>query len=333
MDGSSLPVVSMLWETVDPYATLTERFAFAGPGEAAAWLRTTVADHWGIGLRQCRRLVLSAGNGLAWLETDVGELLAKWTIFPQLHERLAELARLVLWLHERGLPVSPPLAATDGRLQVALPNASLGLQQVRTGELLDPADPDQVHDAGAVLGRLHLAMADYPRASLVGTPQWAGYATPLVDRIKASLAPRRAVAVPKAESALRSYLDVLSEDSLPERQLAHHDIRSANLLCTGSRVTSVLDFEETGLDYAVSDLAKGAVMLGTRFRNWRPVDAETHRRFLEGYEAVRCLSSNEKAWLPAVMVAFALGFASRGEDPAGWAASAEDLVSRRDIFR
>ena len=56
----------------------------------------------------------------------------------------------------------------------------------------------------------------------------------------------------------------------------HLDIRSANLLCDGDRIPAILDFEEAGIDYPVDDLAKAAVLLGTRFRDWAPVSPDTH---------------------------------------------------------
>lgn len=326
------PAVSMLWESVDPYATLVTRFGFAGPDDVVAWLRSTLAEYWGIVVRRGERLVLSAGSALAWLETDAGLLLAKWTVYPQLHGRLAELGRLVAWLHDRGLPVSPPLPALDGRVQVELPTSSIGLQEVRAGAWLDPADPDQVEDAGAVLARLHLAMADYPGASLIGVPVRSPDGGALPERTRRWLGQAGASRVPEVASRLRDQVNELSEDGLPPRQLVHRDIRSANLLCTGKRITTVLDFEETAPDHAVADLTKAAVMLGTKFRNWGPVPAETHRRFLDGYQRVRPLSPSEKAWVPVLMAGLTLWFAAKGDNPVGWGASARRLVSPGDVF-
>ncbi len=152
---------------VDPYEALDRRFAFARPEDAASWLRATVSARSGIVVRRCERIVLSATNALAWLDTDAGKLLAKWSVAPGLHPRLAALAELTAWLHRRGLPVSPPLAAIDGSLQLAMPEGSLGLQAVRVGKLLDPSDRAQVHEAGSVLASLHDALAAYPRAAVV----------------------------------------------------------------------------------------------------------------------------------------------------------------------
>ena len=166
MTASGPPAVSMLWERVDPCTALDTRFGFAKPEDAANWLGAAVAANWGIALRRCEHIVLSARNALAWLDTDAGKLLAKWSIAPGLHSRLVALAELTAWLYRRGLPVSAPLATVDGSLQLATPKGSLGLQAVMVGELLDPNDPAQVREAGSVLAAFHAALAVYPRAGL-----------------------------------------------------------------------------------------------------------------------------------------------------------------------
>ena len=267
MTASGSPAVSMLWETVDPYAALDRRFAFARPEDAADWLRATVATHWRIAVHHCERIVLSAGNALAWLDTDAGKVVAKWSAVPGLHPRLAALAELTGWLHRRGLPVSPPLETPDGSLQVATPRGSLGLQPVRDGELLDPGDPAQVHEAGCVLAAFHDALAAYPGLpSSLAFPEHRALTTRVcrpgrirdrVTRWLDSVAPGSAAT---AVGFLRDRLASIPEASLPTPQLVHNDIRSANILCQGSHVSALLDFEEVTVDYRVSDLAKAAVL-------------------------------------------------------------------------
>jgi homoserine kinase type II len=331
----------MLWETVDPYTALDRRFAFARPEDTAGWLRATMANRWGIAVRRCERIVLSAGNALAWLDADAGKLVAKWSVFLGLHPRLAALAELTAWLHRRGLPVSPPLAALDGSLQLATPKGSLALQAVRDGELLDPSDAVQVHEAGCVLAALHDALAAYPRAAVVvncpgaPSPHDPGFSSGpgIAEGVTGWLDAVAPSSAPVAVGFLRDRLASLSEASLPTPQLVHNDIRSANILCRGSRVSALLDFEEVTVDYRVSDLAKATVMLGTRFRNWAPLDPGVQRWFVDGYRKFHCLSLSEEAWLPVLVVYRTLRQAPSGADPAGWVMAAERLAARADPFR
>lgn len=135
-----------------------------------------------------------------------------------------------------------------------------------------------------------------------------------------------------AAAFLRDRLAAIRDTSLPTPQLVHNDIRSANILCRGSRVSALLDFEEVTVDYRVSDLAKGMVMLGTRFRNWAPLSPEMQRCFVEGYREFHCLSPSEEAWLPVLVVYRTLRLAPRDADPAGWVIATERLAVRADPF-
>lgn len=161
-DAEELPKISMLWESADPGSALVERFGFASAPEAIDWVTSVLAEHWGLRVTGCERLVISDANCLAWISVDGSRMIAKWSMRPRVFARLAAIARLTVWLGERGIPVSMPQAARDGRVQVEVDGFSLGLQRVVDGELLDVTDPVQVRAAGEMLARMHAAMADYP---------------------------------------------------------------------------------------------------------------------------------------------------------------------------
>ncbi|NYI76190.1 phosphotransferase enzyme family protein [Nocardioides panzhihuensis] len=165
------PPISMLWESADPAAALTDRFGFVSKGEAADWLSGVLADHWGIRVEACERLVISDANCLAWVVVDGRRMIAKWSMRQAVFARLAAIARLTSWLDERGVPVSAPQPARDGRVQVEVGGFSLGLQNVVDGDLLDIADPAQVQAAGEMLATMHAAMAEYPGAIPAGEPK------------------------------------------------------------------------------------------------------------------------------------------------------------------
>ncbi len=99
---------------------------------------------------------------LAWITTDDRRLIAKWSVFPRLFQRLADVAALTIWLQTTGVPVAAPIPARDGRLRVELNNASLGVYPVIDGDLLDVGDLAQVTEAGRMLATLHESLAAYP---------------------------------------------------------------------------------------------------------------------------------------------------------------------------
>jgi homoserine kinase type II len=191
-------------------------------------------------------------------------MLAKWSVAPERFPRLLEAARLTRWLDVQGLPVSAPVPARDGRLQVEVDGVSMYLQREVEGDLLNIADRDQVWAAGAVLARLQDALAAYPDGDRVAA--LGGPAHPLTARVTSWLDSGAEHLPATARDALRGLVADAPPDRLPT-QLLHYDFRSANVLCRGAEVAAVIDFEEARLDHRVVELARAAVLLGTASEN------------------------------------------------------------------
>lgn len=260
-----IPTVEMLWETHDPQDILEERFGFGDGLLAARWVAATVQDHWDIRIRSCERIVISDRNALAWVTTPSGDLLLKWSVAPARFVRLSQIAQLTHWLGGHGLPVSVPMPSTDGRLQVEIQGVSMCLQRVVHGDLLDIDEREHVRASGAILARLHHALADYPGTDRIVSADDGP--RPLADRITRWLGSAGEQVPEAGRNAMRRLVADAPADLLPT-QLVHGDFRSSNFLCTGAEIAAVIDFEEVRLDHCINELARSAVMLGTRFRDW-----------------------------------------------------------------
>lgn len=316
----------MLWEADDAGDALETRFGFSDGAAAGRWVVTTVVEQWGVRVGSCERIVISGHNALAWIRTPSGPMLAKWSVAPELFSGLAALARLTAWLEEKGLPVSAPVAALDGRIQVEIDGASLGLQRKIDGDLLDINDLDQVRAAGAVLARLHDTLAAYPDVDQMPglVPPSASLAARVIGWLDSC--PEHVPAT--ARAALRRMVADTYSEPLPT-QLVHGDFRSANVLCAGSTVAAVIDFEEARSDHGIVELARSAVMLGTRFRDWGPVSGEVRATFLDGYQSVRPLGRVEASWWDALVLWYSLVLIPTGNDPTGWGQAAMNQLRKR----
>jgi homoserine kinase type II len=245
-------------------------------------------------------------------------MLAKWSVLPGRFPRLAATAQLTGWLHDRGLPVSAPIPACDGRLQVEVDGVSIGVQREIAGDLLDTTDPHQVRAAGGVLARLQDALAAYPDAGQLTGPAGAG---PLPSRILSWLDTGAGHLPMTARDALRG-LVATAPPARPSRQLVHFDFRSANILADRGNIVAVLDFEEAQPEHRLVELARAAVLLGTRYHDWGPVPADVHAHFITGYTAECPLSPDERRWLDILLLWQGLAMVPAGDDPTGWGPAA-----------
>ena len=104
-------------------------FGFGEASVAGRWVTSVLAEKYRTPGSRCERIVLSDRNVLAWVATQSGPMIAKWSVASDQFPRLAALADLTAWLAERGVPVSAPIPALGGSRQLEIGRISLGLQR------------------------------------------------------------------------------------------------------------------------------------------------------------------------------------------------------------
>jgi len=315
------PTLQMLWETTDPSNALSTRFGHRDADAAARWVTSTLDAQWGLVVDCCERIVMSSHNALAWVTTPAGRMVLKWSVAATRFPRLKALAHLTDWLARQGLPVSLPTAALDGQLQVELDRASLSLQRQISGKHLDTDEPAQVREAGTVLAQAHDALATYTRQ----IPDITSPAAPLYHQVSDWLDSDPDHIPAAAPDGLRHLVRETVPGALPT-QLVHGDYRSANIFVDGTRILAVIDFEEARIDHRIAELARSAVLLGTRFHNWAPVPADVHATLLDGYAFHGRLTPIEASWWKPLVLWYSLTMAPLAGDPAAWTASALDQL-------
>ncbi|HUP86509.1 MAG TPA: phosphotransferase [Acidimicrobiales bacterium] len=260
------PTVSMLWEEADVNECLANRFGFASPGAAVEWLGETLERRWGLAVVGCDRLVISAWNVLAWITADDRRLIAKWSAFPPKFSRLRRSARVTEWLDAHGVPVALPIPTVGGAPLVEIGNEFRGRARARL----------PLPGSRFLLGLLPVIDGDLLD---VGDPAQVRDAA-------------------RTLAAVHEALAVFPDHRRPRgQQLVHNDFRSANLLHDGSRVNGVLDLDEVAYGTRAADLAKAAVFLGTRYRDWAPTAEEVRRAFVSAYQELAPLTGAERRTL------------------------------------
>ncbi len=153
-DAMAEPELSMLWEQADAETVLPERFGFADATSAATRVSDTLAEHWGIRVTACERIVLSDRNLLAWVHTRTGPLVVKACAWQPLFDRLGAIAEIVAQLGALDLPVAAPRRTLGGAARAVTEDASalsvIVLPEI-TGDFLDAGDPAAVRATGETL--------------------------------------------------------------------------------------------------------------------------------------------------------------------------------------
>ncbi|WP_371498265.1 phosphotransferase [Kitasatospora sp. NBC_00374] len=184
--------------------------------------------------------------------------------------------RATLALHRLGLPVAPPLAAQDGRTAVAHGGRLFALFPWVSGTHRHGTDLDQQQctDLGALLGRLHGALAQV--CAPVRQPPGRLTADPAETGLLIAELLRRA-----RRHEPHTAFDTLAEQRLTERAeliAAHHHLRPAptaapptgwthgdfhglNLLHRSGRVVAVLDWDKLGLHPTAEEAVRSATLI------------------------------------------------------------------------
>lgn len=223
---------------------------------------------------------------------------------------LADEYRVLRHLQAAGLPVAPPLVTDDGWLCAGDGEQSCIVVPQLPGEPRDhesEVDADRIcHRIGAAIGRLHRALADYPRP--ITTSYRQDMSAALTDA-KPHCPPQLWI---DTIASLQPWIEPDLVD-LPE-QLISGDLNPGNVLLADGpeewRVSGLIDIDHLPSGPRIYDLAyylsrqarsaPGAPDRGDRFLALLP-------HYVVGYAAENPLAAREIAALPAAIVATELG--------------------------
>ena len=224
-------------------------------------------------------------------------------------------------LAAQGLPVPPAIKDRDGREIHELEGRPACLIQFLRGVSVSTPTPTQAQAAGAALGDMHRALADFTfdRPNTMGVDTWQDQ----LDRCGRDLDTIEPGLFDRVSAALEQILARWPRQ-LPTSAI-HADLFPDNVLMLGDTVTGLIDFYFACTDLRAYDLAitHGAWAFdatGARY------DAAVGEALLRGYGA---LSAEECAALPVLAQGAALRFLlSRAWD---WLNTPADaLVTRKD---
>lgn len=225
---------------------------------------------------------------------------------------------------DRALPVPRPVRDRTGTALQTLCGRPACLIEFAAGVSVTEPEPDACHAAGAALGRLHDAVADFPgvRANTLAPADWhrlLGGIAARLDEIDPALGPL-------IDHELRAVEHGWPHDL--DRTTIHADLFPDNVLLLDGRVTGLIDFYFACTDIRAYDLAvmHTAWTFSADGRNFEPARAAA---LVAGYRSTHPLTAAEAAALPLLCRGAALRFTlTRAYD---WLHTPADaLVTRKD---
>jgi len=226
-------------------------------------------------------------------------------------------------LAARGLPVPPAIKDRDGIAIQTLEGRPACLIRFLNGVSVTRPTPAQAATAGAALGRLHAAVADFPatRPNTLGVADWR----PLLERCGSDLDRIAPGLFARIDGALAE-VEAAWPHSL-QTSVIHADLFPDNVLMLGAEVTGLIDFyfactDTRAYDVAVMHTSWGFDPFGA------PLDG-VGASIVSGYDGAFGLSDAERAALPVLAKGACIRFfLTRAWD---WLNTPADaLVTRKD---
>ena len=202
---------------------------------------------------------------------------------------------LLRWLASQSLSFSVPvpIATSDGRSFVQDAEGFHLLMPLLLGRCSDGNDPIQIEAMGAALGELHSALEAYPttpRPNVVAFDDLCSI-HPLVPHPRL-LSPSEA-GWPNTRENDRlcgwwreevASLDAFLADTYPNlpAQVIHGDMAPSNTLYHNKRIAAILDFEFSGPDARIIDIASSLKFSMRIWENHHPWQIAAH--FCRGYQ-------------------------------------------------
>lgn len=218
-------------------------------------------------------------------------------------QQLPYFLELMTHLANKGLPVPRPIADLDGVTLQTLAGRPACLIQFLNGVSVNEPSTDECYAAGAALGSMHTALADFglTRVNDLALPGW---------HILADTCAVRAAELPKGLPELIAgelpYLDRNWPHHLP-KSTVHADLFPDNLMFTAGHVSALIDFYFACTDIRAYDLAvmHSAWCFSADGRSFY---AERAAALIAGYRSTHPLTEAEIAALPILCRGAAMRF-------------------------
>ena len=227
------------------------------------------------------------------------------TLFERLSfEQLPFYLYLMKHLAQNGIPVPDPAADATGRILHSLKGKPAAVVNKLRGRSELAPQASHCEQVGAMLARMHVAGLGYERyqPNLRGLAWW----NDTVPVVLPHVTPEQA-ALLRSELAYQNHVAATSAYAAIPKGPVHADLFRDNVMFEDGQLTGFFDFYFAGCDAWLFDIAVCLNDWCIHLETGEP-NAQREAAMLDAYAAVRPLTPEERALLPAMKRAGALRF-------------------------
>jgi homoserine kinase type II len=251
----------------------------------------------------CKGIAEGVENSNYLLETERGRFILTLYERRVRADELPYFLDLMQWLAKHGFPCPTPMADRQGRMMKTVRERPAALVTFLTGVSVQHPTAEHCRQAGEGLAQLHQAGRGFPhrRENSLGQRVWAGMFGEAEKAVADTLQPGLA-------QRIAADLQALAEGwptNLPSGPI-HADLFPDNVFFVGDRFSAAIDFYFACDDALAYDLA--VCLVAWAFDVDGRFAPERARALIEGYEALRPLSTVERGSLPILARGAAIRF-------------------------
>ena len=274
-------------------------------------------------LTSCKGIAEGVENSNYLVQTEAGRYILTLYEKRVAPKDLPYFLALMEHLAARGIRCPLPVHDREGRNLRKLAGRPAALINFLDGVSVRRASIEQCASLGKALGRLHVAGESFAqtRANSLSLPGWGPLANAIGERAETVI---RGLAGEIGKEL--AHLDKAWPRDLPQGVI-HADLFPDNVFFLGQEVSGLIDFYFACTDMLAYDIA--ICLNAWCFESDASFNITKARAFLQAYEGVRPLTTNELAALPTLARGAALRFLlTRSYD---WLnTDGEALVKRKD---
>lgn len=273
------------------------------------FIKQLIRLHYGIEVSEIKKLTVGAGSNTYFIVTDSGKYILKNANVNEANNPQNE-PPLCEYLLAKGLPVSEFIKDISGSYIATHDNNMYHMQKFVEGTSYDwnQAPPWLLSESARTLGKIHMALADYPRLPTGIGEGFFRHMTPKTALRSYERSYRHAMQINDISSAdditfrielMKRFPAMDIQSGKLTRKNTHGDFFISQLICGENRINAVIDWTTACVHPVVWELMRSYVYAAPECRNGE-IDPAAFTDYVKEYLKFAELTKTDVKMMPYV---------------------------------